>query len=222
MIQICASLLAADYARLGEGMQRAEKAGVDFFHFDIMDGHYVPNFALAPDHLRALRPYSQLPFQAHLELDNPDEVLFNFAPIQADVIIVQWNTLVDPVRTFHRIRSQNIKIGLGLSPDDTLEEPSRFFQDIDQLVILGVYPGFGGQSMLSGTVEKIAAARSIADQLGHKFQIAVDGGVKSENIQQVVHAGVDMLIMGTALFTPSNMAEAVRAIRESIAELPHR
>lgn len=218
MIQICASLLAADYARLGEEMQRAEKAGVDSFHFDIMDGHYVPNLALAPDHLKALRPYSHLPFHAHLELDNPDEVLFNFAPLQADVIILQWNTLVDPARTFGRIRSQNIKVGLGLSPDDTLDEPSRFFQDIDLLLILGVYPGFGGQSMLSGTLEKIAAARSIAHQSGYQFRIAVDGGVKPENISQIVHAGVDILIMGTGLFTSSDMAQAVRAIRGSIAE----
>lgn len=222
MIQICASLLAADFARLGEEVQRAEEAGVDSFHFDIMDGHYVSNFALAPDHLRALRPYSQLPFQAHLELNNPDEVLFNFAPLQADVIIVQWNTLVDPARTLNRIRSQNGKVGLGLSPDDKLDEPSRFFQDIDELLILGVYPGFGGQSMLSGTVEKIAAARSIADQLDYQFRIAVDGGVNPETIPQVVQAGADILIIGTALFTAGNMTVMVRAIRESIAELPHR
>src|SRR5512133_1295268 len=111
MIHISASVLAADYARLGEEMQRAEKAGVDSFHFDLMDGHYVPNLALAPDHLKALRSYSRLPFYAHLELDNPDDVLSNFAPLQADLIIVQWNTLIDPLRTFDRIRSQNIKVG---------------------------------------------------------------------------------------------------------------
>ena len=94
-------------------MQRAEKAGVDSFHFDMMDGHYVPNLALAPDHLKALRPYSHLPFHVHLELDNPDDILFNFAPLQADVIIVQWNTLTDPSETFDRIRSQNMKGGIG-------------------------------------------------------------------------------------------------------------
>jgi ribulose-phosphate 3-epimerase len=222
MIHICASLLAADFTRLGEEVQRAERAGVDSFHFDIMDGHYVRNFALAPNHLKALRPYSQLPFHAHLELNNPDHVLFNFAPLQADVVIVQWNTLVDPARTFKRIRSQNMKVGLGLSPDDTLAEASLFFQDIDQLLILGVSPGFGGQSMLSGTVEKIAAARNLADQSGNRFRIAVDGGVNPDTIPQVVNAGADILIMGTALFKPGNMTVAVRAIREAIAQLPHR
>ena len=137
MTHISASLLAADYARLGEEMQRAEKAGVNSFHFDMMDGHYVPNLALAPDHLKALRPYSLLPFHAHLELDNPDDLLSNFSSLQADMIIVQWNTLTDPSRTFDSIRSQNIKIGLGLNPDDAFDEASHFFQELDLLLLLG-------------------------------------------------------------------------------------
>jgi len=220
MIQICASLLAADYARLGEEMQRAEKAGVDSFHFDMMDGHYVPNIALAPDHLQALRPYSHLPFHVHLELDNPDDVLFNFAPLQADVIIVQWNTLTDPAKTFDRIHSQNRKVGLGLSPDDALDDPSRYFRDIDLLLVLGVFPGFGGQSMQPGTLEKIAAAQSIADRSGYQFRIAVDGGVKPDNAVDLAQAGADILIMGTALFRSMDMAKTIDSIRESVAESP--
>ncbi len=217
MTHISASLLAADYARIGEEVQRAEKAGVDSFHFDMMDGHYVPNLALAPHHLTALRPYSHLPFHVHLELDNPNDVLFNFTPLQADVIIVQWNTLTDPAKTFDRILSQNRKVGLGLSPDDGLDGPSRFLQDLDLLVILGVVPGFGGQSMQPGTLDKIAAARSIADRSGSQFRIAVDGGVKPENTASLVQAGADVLIMGTALFHSSDMAKTIVSIRESIA-----
>ena len=219
MIQICASLLAADYARLGEEVQRAEKAGVDSFHFDMMDGHYVQNLALTPDHLKALRPYSNLPFHTHLELDNPDDVLFNFASLQADTIIVQWNTLTDPTRTLVRIRSQNIKVGLGLNPDDPLDKVSRFFREIDLLLLLGVYPGFGGQSIQPGTSEKIRSARKIIDQIDdNRPAIAVDGGVKLENAADLVRAGADILIMGTALFQSSNMAETVKAVRESIVE----
>jgi len=220
MVQICASLLAADYARLGEEVQRAEKAGVDSFHFDMMDGHYVPNLALAPDHLKALRPYSHLPFHTHLELDNPDDVLSKFELLQADTIIVQWNTLTDPLRTFEKIRSQNVKVGLGLSPDDKLDDASRFFQDLDLLLLLGVYPGFGGQSMRPGTLEKIASARSLRDQKDHRVVIAVDGGVKPENAVSLVQAGADILIMGTALFQANDIAETIKSIRESIEESP--
>lgn len=222
MVHISASLLAADYARLGEEMQRAEKAGADSFHFDIMDGHYVPNIALAPDHLIALRPYSNLPFHVHLELDNPDDVLYKFVPLQADVILVQWNTLTDPAKTFDRIRSQNRKVGLGLSPDDKMDEASRFFRDLDLLLILGVFPGFGGQSMRPGTLEKIAAARSIADRSGYQFRIAVDGGVKPDNVVELAQAGADILILGTALFQSRDMAKTIESIRASIAESPRR
>ncbi|HET7143599.1 MAG TPA: ribulose-phosphate 3-epimerase [Anaerolineales bacterium] len=217
MIHISASLLAADYARLGEEMQRAEKAGVDSFHFDMMDGHYVPNLALTPHHLKALRVYSNLAFHVHLELANPDDVLSTLNFIQADLIIVQWNTLTDPARTFDRIRSQNKKVGLGLNPDDACEETARFIPDIDLLVLLGVYPGFGGQVMQPATVEKIITARRLADSLEHKTAVAVDGGVKPGNAAQLVEAGADFLIMGTALFQSADMAETIKSIRESTA-----
>jgi ribulose-phosphate 3-epimerase len=222
MVHISASLLAADYAWLGEEVQRAEKAGVDSFHFDVMDGHYVPNLALTPDHLKDLRAYSHLPFHTHLEIANPDSFLSIIDFMQGDMIIVQWNTLIDPVQTFDRIRSQNIKVGLGLNPDDAAEDAARYFPDIDLLLLLGVYPGFGGQAMQPGTTEKIAYTRHLADSLKHQVIIAVDGGVKPENTAQLVQAGADILIMGTALFQSADMAGTVRSIRESTAKLPRR
>ena len=118
MVQISASLLAADYAQLGEEVQRAAAAGVDSFHFDMMDGHYVPNIAFAPEHLTTLRPYSRLPFVAHLELSNPDEVLSRFSAFPADTIIVQWDTLNDPHNTFEGIHARGAKIGVALNPDE--------------------------------------------------------------------------------------------------------
>jgi len=220
MTHISASLLAADYARLGEEVQRAENAGVDSFHFDMMDGHYVPNLALTPDHLKSLRPYSKLPFHAHLELTNPNDVLSKFKSLQANMIIVQWNTLTNPLRTFEKIRSQNIKVGLGLGPDDTLDNASRFFPEIDLLLLLGVYPGFGGQSIQPNTNEKIETARKIIEPMDHRPTLAVDGGVKLENAIALVQAGADILIMGTALFQSINMAETVQLIRASIEGSP--
>jgi ribulose-phosphate 3-epimerase len=132
------------------------------------------------------------------------------------MIIVQWNTLTDPFRTFEKIRSQNIKVGLGLSPDDALNDASRFFPEIDLLLLLGVYPGFGGQSLQPGTHERVTNARSLADKETRQIPIAVDGGVNPENAAQLARAGADILIMGTALFQANNMAETVRSIRASI------
>jgi ribulose-phosphate 3-epimerase len=222
VIQISASLLAADYARLGEEIRRAEAAGVDSFHIDMMDGHYVPNLALAPDHLTALRPYTSIPFHAHLELSNPDVVLSAFQTFPADVIIVQWDTLTHPVEAFNLIRSRAARVGLGLSPENRVEEIVRLVQDLDLLLILGVYPGFGGQSMLPGTIEKIRTARGIAEDLNPSLTIAVDGGVKPENAALLREAGADCLIMGTALFQTQDMKQLVQEIRGSAATSPHR
>lgn len=220
MIQISASLLAADYARLGEEVQRAESAGVDSFHFDMMDGHYVPNIALAPHHLTALQSYTSLPLHAHLELSNPDEVLSGFHGFPADLIIVQWDTLTHPVKTFDAIRSHTAQVGLGLSPDQSIEEITRLVQELDLLLILGVYPGFGGHSMQPGTIEKIRAARELADDLNPSLVIAVDGGVKPENAAHLVEAGADCLIIGTALFQAANMKEIVSELKESLGQSP--
>lgn len=217
MTHISASLLAADYARLGEEAERAETSGADSFHFDLMDGHYVRNLALAPDHLAALRPHTSLPFFAHLELSNPEDVLAQFDPFPADTIIVQWNTLTEPLKTFDAIRLRNAKVGLGLTPDDDIQDATRLFRDIDLLLLLGVQPGFGGQPLQSGTRERVQTARERARDSNPSLVITVDGGVKPDNAVSLVEAGADMLIMGTALFRSDDMERTIWEIREAIA-----
>lgn len=159
MVQVSASLLAADFACLGKEVVRAEHAGVNSFHFDMMDGHYVSNIALAPDHLSALRPYTTLPFHVHLELANPNEVLEHFRPLKANLIIACRNTLDDPEETFARIRACGANTGLSLNPDEPIEETHRLLPELDLLMIMGVFPGFGGQSMDPNTILRIAQAR---------------------------------------------------------------
>lgn len=209
MPHISASLLAADYARLGQEVRRAERAGADSFHFDMMDGHYVPNLALAPDHLTALRPHTRLPFHAHLELANPDEVLEKFQPMQADLIIVCRDTLPAPSRTLARIRALGMRAGLSLNPDEPLDAARDYLSEIDLLLILGVFPGFGGQLMQPGTLEKITQARQALRSLGLGVPIAVDGGVNPQTAPGLVQAGADILIIGTALFRASRISRAV-------------
>jgi len=214
MIHISASLLAADYAQLGSEVKRAEAAGVDSFHFDMMDGHYVPNLAFTPQHLTALRSYTHLPFYTHLEVSNPDEVLLKFAVLDTDMIVVQKDTLPNPEKTIEQIKKRGSKVGLGLNPDDSVENCASYFSQIDFLLILGVYPGFGGQAMQPHTIGKVVTARKIITDLNARITIAVDGGVNPENTPKLIDAGIDCLIMGSALFQSARIKQVVKQIRE--------
>ncbi|HLO16027.1 MAG TPA: hypothetical protein VK206_14435, partial [Anaerolineales bacterium] len=139
-----------------------------------------------------------------------------------NTIIVQWDTLAHPVKTFDMIRSRNANVGLGLSPDDDIGEIIPFIQHLDLLLILGVYPGFGGQAMQPGTIDKTRAARAIANDLRTSLAIAVDGGVNPENAAFLAEAGADCLIIGTALFQSPNMKQMIKKIKESVATSPRR
>ncbi|MFZ1043057.1 MAG: ribulose-phosphate 3-epimerase [Anaerolineales bacterium] len=216
MVQVSASLLAADFACLGKEVVRAEHAGVNSFHFDMMDGHYVSNIALAPDHLSALRPYTTLPFHVHLELANPNEVLEHFRPLKANLIIACRNTLDDPEETFARIRACGANTGLSLNPDEPIEETHRLLPELDLLMIMGVFPGFGGQSMDPNTILRIAQAREMSRSTSPPLLIAVDGGVNLENAPALVKAGADVLIIGTALFRAHKMRSFIAKLKEAV------
>jgi len=214
MIEISASLLAADWGALGEDALRAESAGVDSFHLDVMDGHYVPNLALTPHHATALRRFTRLPFGIHLELSNPDEILSCFRFTPGDTVIVQQDTLDRPHETFAKIRAQGVRVGLGLNPNVSLDSLPTLLPELDLLLILGVMPGFGGQKMDPGTPDRIAAARAMIATAHRRLRIAVDGGVNQENAARLVQAGADVLIAGTLLFSATDMAEVMCKLRQ--------
>lgn len=215
MVDVSASLLAADQARLGEETLRAEKSGVDSIHIDVMDGHYVLNFGFNPQLLRTLRPYTCLPFHIHLELAHPEKFIELFCSSGAELIIVQWDTLHNPERIFDQIRSYGARVGLCLSPGDSLQPAQKYLTDVDMLLILGVNPGFGGQVMQQGTLEKIAQTREFISHEGLETVLAVDGGVNLENTPDLIQAGADLLVMGTALFKVFRLGDMVAQIKAS-------
>lgn len=213
MVQVSASLLAANFADMESDVLRAHDAGVDSFHIDFMDGHYVPNLALAPYHLEALVPSTRLPFQIHLELANPDQLLDTFEAFPADMLIVQWDTCPDPDASFERIRSRHARLGLGLLPLTPIEPIQPYLHQVDMLLLLGVDPGFGGQPMHEGILAWVTQVRSSLDRQTTSIKLAVDGGVNANNAALVVAAGADVLVMGSGLFNAPDMNALVQTLK---------
>jgi ribulose-phosphate 3-epimerase len=198
---------------MGEDLQRAEAASVDRFHVDFMDGHYVPNLALAPSHLEALSLLTELPFEIHLELANPDHVLETFQEFPAQMIIVQRDTCRSPRMSFHRIRQRQAEVGLGLLPLAPVDPILELLDEVDLLLLLGVEPGFGGQPMRDGVLNWMAATRQRLEQAGLSLPIAVDGGIHASNAPALVDAGADVLILGSALFRSEDMESLVHGLK---------
>jgi len=214
-IRISASILAADFSNLGEAVRDVESAGVDSIHVDFMDGHYVHNFSFGIDLLAALRPHTSLPLVAHLEIENPDQFVADFAGAGADMIIVCEDTCPHPEATLGAIRAEGVQAGVSLNPDRPLHLVREYVDQLDMLLILGVLPGFGGQKFLSSVLPKIAEARNMIDAIARPTALAVDGGINLETVTDVVRAGADTLIMGSAVYR-GNVKENVQTLRSLV------
>lgn len=217
-MEVCASLLAADYLRLEQDVERAERAGVNSFHLDVMDGHYVRNLAFAPEHLRGLRGVTRLPVSVHFEVANPDELIDAFAPFQNELVIVQHDTLQEPFKTFRHIRSCGGRVGLSYNPGDSLADLPTWLPELELVLILGVVPGFGGQPMRPKTQERIRQVYKCMEDEKRVLPIAVDGGVGTQNAGALLDAGARILIAGSALFHATDMSAVVAAMRDHRSE----
>jgi len=218
MIKLAPSILSADFARLLEDVKKVEKAGCEYLHIDVMDGHFVPNITLGPGIVKSLRKDVNMVFDAHLMIENPDNYIKEFADAGCDIIVVHQEACTHLHRTIQNIKSHGIKAGVALNPATPIETIKYVLQDVDMVLLMSVNPGFGGQSYIPVVTKKIKELRALIDEMGLDIDIEVDGGVKPSNIAEVVNAGANVIVAGSAIFNAGNIDEAVKSLRENASK----
>ena len=212
---ICPSILASDFAKLGEEVRAITEAGADWVHIDVMDGHFVPNITIGPDVVKALRPHSNLPFDCHLMISPVDSYLEAFRNAGADYISLHPEAGPHLHRSLKYIRQLGAKAGVVLNPATPVEILDWIMDDIDLVLVMSVNPGFGGQSFIDSQLRKIEVMRKKLDAVGHPAILQVDGGVNAGNAHRCVEAGATAMVAGTAVFKggPSAYAANIKQLK---------
>jgi ribulose-phosphate 3-epimerase len=212
---IAPSLLASDFAKLGEEARAIEAAGADWLHIDVMDGHFVPNITLGPDIVKALRPHVKIPFDVHLMIAPADPYLDAFREAGADIISVHPESGPHLNRTLKRIRQLGAKAGVVFNPSTPPETIEWMMDEVDLILVMSINPGFGGQSFMTSQLKKIERLRAMIDATGRDIPLEVDGGVTPQTAPLCIAAGATALVAGSAVFRggPSAYADNIRALR---------
>lgn len=218
-IRIAPSILSADFGRLAEEIQAVDQGGADLIHVDVMDGRFVPNITIGPVVVKAARAATQLPLDVHLMIVEPEKYIEDFRRAGADIIGVQVEACVHLHRVVHQIKESGAKASVVLNPATSLTAVEEILPDVDQVLLMSVNPGFGGQSFIESTIPKISALRRmlVERHLDH-VALEVDGGVKVDNIARIAAAGADTFVAGSAVFKTDDYGATIRALREAASQ----
>jgi len=213
-MKIAPSILSADFSRLRDEIQAVEKAGADWLHVDIMDGHYVPNITIGPVVVESVRKVTRMPLDVHLMITDPDKYAPEFIKAGADWISVHPDTCKDPVKSLERIRELGAKASIAVNPDVPLEKVEPYFGHIDMLLMMTVFPGFAGQAFIEDVLPKIEKVRKLIAERKLPILIEADGGIKADNIDRVVRAGAEVIVSGSGIFKTPDYAATIRRMRD--------
>jgi len=218
-IKLAPSILSADFGRLGEQVVEATKAGADYIHVDVMDGHFVPNITIGPVVVKALRGATRLPLNVHLMIDEPERYIDAFAAAGADGLVVHPEAGSQLHRAIEQIRRHGIHVGVAINPGTPLSAIEEVLPEVDMALIMSVDPGFGGQEFIEDVLPKVRRLRRLLDERGLAAEVAIDGGITPETAPRCVEAGVRVLVAGTAIFNErASIAENMARLRESATQ----
>lgn len=213
-VKISPSILSADFARLGEEVTAVSNAGADYIHLDVMDGHFVPNLTFGPQLITAIRKYSDLPFDVHLMIENPEHYISQYAAVGADIITIHYEAVIHLDRALAQIRQHKVKAGIALVPSTPHSVLEYLLPHVDSILIMTVNPGFGGQSFLTNQLNKIAAVRKMIDAVPYDIDLAVDGGITPQTAKLCISAGANVLVAGQAIFKEQKYAANIASLRD--------
>jgi len=217
-MKIAPSILSADFSRLKDEIQAIEAAGADWLHVDVMDGHFVPNITIGPVVVEWVRKVTKIPVDAHLMITDPDKYAPEFIKAGADWVSIHPETCANPKATLRKIRDLGARASIAVNPDVPLDRVEHCLADSDMILMMTVFPGFGGQTFISDVLPKIEEARKLIDQRKLPVLIEVDGGIKTDNIERVVRAGAEVIVSGSGIFKTPNYGETIRRMRRAVGQ----
>ena len=214
-VKVSPSILASNFSSLGEEVQSITKAGADYIHVDVMDGHFVPNLTIGPDVVKSIRDKSDIPFDVHLMIDPVQPYIEGFVNAGANIISIHPEANDDTDACIKKIKSHNVKAGLAINPDTSWEVVKPYMDVLDLILVMSVHPGFGGQKFIEGALDKLKILRNEIDQSGRDIELEIDGGINFENIQSVIDAGANVIVAGTTTFKggQSEYANNIKKLR---------